>query len=166
MRWPLNPYRVGGINVAIDANALDKKSDTTRNAMVDRMLELKQNGLIRLIVPDGVRSEVENPNTPQNVKDLFQPQFFTCPTELNATELDFRQRLTKALRGNATSDRHNADANHLAEASKYCSYFITHDCRILKKSGDLQNLLPPSLQVVTLESFLKIFDQFDTGSEV
>ena len=50
-----------------------------------------------------------------------------------------------------------------AEAAKYGGYFITHDDRVLRKSGELRTLLPPSLQVVTLETFLEIFDDYEAG---
>ena len=39
-------------------------------------------------------------------------------------------------------------------------YFITHDQRILTSSGRLQEVLPPSLTVVTLVDFLAIFDDY------
>jgi hypothetical protein len=60
-------------------------------------------------------------------------------------------------------DKHAADAQHLAEAAKYCGYFITHDRRILKRSHGLASLLPPSLNVVTLSEFLEIFDDYEAG---
>ena len=91
-------------------------------------------------------------------------QIFTIPTGLNSQEQDFRRRLATALQGNAAPGKHAADAYHLAEAAKYGGYVITHDERVLKKSGTLQDLLPPSLQVVTLKRFLEIFDEYEAAS--
>ena len=159
-RRPLDPRRV---NVTIDANALDKDG-TTRDAMVDRMLQLRQAGKFNFVIPAGVRREVEHPRTPQSVKDAVLPEIFTIPAGLNSQEQEFRRKLAAVLQGNAAPGKHAADAYHLAEASKYGGYFITHDERILKKSGDLQSLLPPSLQIVTLERFLEIFDDYESGS--
>lgn len=160
MNRPLDPRRV---NVTIDANALDKDG-TARDASVDRVLELREAGKIRFVIPAGVRHEIEHPRTPQSVKDAVLAEIFTIPTGLNPQEQEFRRKLAAALQGNATPGKHAADAYHLAEAAKYGGYFITHDERILKKSGDLQNLLPPSLQVVSLERFLEIFDDYQSGS--
>jgi len=160
MNRPLDARRV---NVTIDANALDKDG-TARDAVVDRALRLRQAGKIRFVIPAGVRREIEHPKTPQTVKDAVLPEIFTMPVGLNPQEQEFRQRLIAALQGNALPGKHAADAYHLAEAGKYGGYFITHDERILKKSGDLQNLLPPSLQIVTLERFLEIVDDYESGA--
>jgi predicted nucleic acid-binding protein len=156
---PLDPRHV---NVTIDTNALHKDG-TTRDVLVDRVLELRQADKIRIVIPAGVREEVQHPRTPQSVKDAVLPEIFTIPTGLNPQEQDFRRRVTAALQGNAAPGKHAADAYHLAEAAKYGGYFITHDERVLKKSGDLRDLLPPSLQVVTLERFLEIFDEYEAG---
>jgi predicted nucleic acid-binding protein len=156
---PLDPRRV---NVSIDANALDKNG-TTRDMLVDRMLELRQADKVRVLIPAGVRDEVQHPQTPQQVKETILPEIYTIPTELNSQERDFRRRVAAALQGNAAPGKHAPDAYHLAEAAKYGGYFITHDERVLKKSGDLRDLLPPSLQVVTLERFLEIFDEYESG---
>jgi hypothetical protein len=132
--------------------------------LVDRVLQLRQTGKINFVIPDGVRREVEHPRTPQSVKDAVLPEIFTIPTGLNPQEQEFRRKLAAALQGNATPGKHAADAYHLAEAAKYGGYFITHDERILKKSGESQSLLPPSFQVVSLERFLEIFDDHESGS--
>ncbi|MBR0967087.1 type II toxin-antitoxin system VapC family toxin [Bradyrhizobium diazoefficiens] len=159
MNRPLDPRRV---NVTLDANALDKDG-TTRDELVDRVLALRRANKLNLVIPAGVRAEVEHPRTPQAVKDAILPEIFTIPTGLNSQEQTFRHRLEAALRGNAHPGKHAADAYHLAEAAKYGGYFITHDERILRKSGELGALLPPSLQVVTLEEFLEIFDDYESG---
>jgi predicted nucleic acid-binding protein len=160
MNRPLDPRRV---NVTLDANALDKDG-TERDALVERALQLRQAGKIRFVIPAGVRREIEHPKTPQKVKDAVLPEIFTMSVELNPQEQDFRRKLTGALQGNALPGKHAADAYHLAEAAKYGGYFITHDDRILRKPGDLLGLLPPSLQIVTLERFLEIFDDYESGS--
>jgi hypothetical protein len=56
-----------------------------------------------------------------------------------------------------------ADADHLFEANKYCEYFITHDRRILDRAGKLRSFLSPALNVVTLDEFLAIYDDFEAG---
>jgi hypothetical protein len=64
------------------------------------------------------------------------------------------------MRGSARPGKHDADARHLFEAGKYCSYFITHDERILKRADGFDQFIPPSLTVVTLAHFLKIYDEW------
>jgi hypothetical protein len=76
-----------------------------------------------------------------------------------------RRQIELALQGNARPGKHAADAYHLAEAAKY-GYFITEERRILEKSNGLNDLLPPSLQVVTLEQFLEIFDDYEAGRRI
>lgn len=155
MHRPLDP-RI--CNVAIDAGALD--GGTATAAMMDRLLELADTGEIQLIVPHGVRQEVNHSRTPGPIKDAVLPRIFTIATGLTDGERRVRNGIRAALQGNAQPGAHDADADHLAEAAKYGGYFITHDERILRRSAGLAALLPPSLTVVTLEDFLAIYDQY------
>jgi hypothetical protein len=156
---PLDPRRV---NVTLDANALDK-GGTAQDAHVDRVLALRQANKITFVVPVGVREEVQHPRTPQGVKDAVLSEIFTMPTGLNSQEQEFRRLVAAALQGAAAPGKHAADAYHLAEAAKYGGYFITHDKRVLNRSGRLRDILPPTLQVVTLARFLEIFDAYESG---
>jgi predicted nucleic acid-binding protein len=75
-----------------------------------------------------------------------------------------RQKVRAILQGNAKPGAHAADASHLSEAAETgCGYFITHDKRMLKKRTELHAVLPPSLNIVTLEEFLEIFDAYGAG---
>jgi hypothetical protein len=65
-----------------------------------------------------------------------------------------RHRVRIILQGNALPNKHAVDASHLCEAAETgCSYFITHDRRILRKRSELHEAVPPSLTIVTLEEF-------------
>ncbi len=69
-----------------------------------------------------------------------------------------------AFSWNAQPGTHADDASHLSEAAETgCSYFITHDGRILRKRDELRGVLPPNLWVVSLEEFFGIFDDFIAG---
>jgi len=151
--------------VAIDANALDR-DDATRANMVDRLLTLKGAGTINLIVPKGVRVEIQNPSTPSDVQEAALPQIFTMAVGLNSEEQRRKRIIEAELRGNAQPGKHAADADHLFEAGKYGGYFITYDQRIHKKAGRLGEVLPPSLNVVTLERFFEIFDNYEAGQRI
>jgi predicted nucleic acid-binding protein len=65
------------------------------------------------------------------------------------------------LQGNARPGKHEPDASHISEAAETgCGYFITHDKRILDRRGKLRAVLPPSLNIVSLEEFFQIFDRY------
>jgi hypothetical protein len=159
-RLSVGPLRRGfdprKCHVSIDANALDRTVE--RAKLVDRLLALHDSGCIKLIIPKGVRVELSNPRTPLDVRTATEGKIFTINVGLNASELAQKRQLTLALRGNANSNKHAPDADHLFEATKYGGYFITEDKRILKKAGGFK--LSSSLQVVTLTEFLKIYDMF------
>jgi hypothetical protein len=151
--------------IGIDANALNRDG-SAHDASVDRLLELRRAGKINLIVPHGVRAEVLNPQTPSHVREAVLPNIFTIPTGLTEQEQKNRRLIAAALQGNAKQGKHAADAQHLADAAKYCGYFITHDERVLKRSMALRDLLPPSLNVVTLDEFMDIFDDYESGRRI
>ncbi len=158
-RRPLDPRKS---NLAIDANSLDRP-DPMRAAAVDRLLRLHESEKVRLIVPKGVRIELQHPHTPADVKTAALPQIFTIQVGLNTEEHRELREIERELQGNAKSGKHKPDAEHLFEAGKYCAYFITHDDRILRRAGRLRDILPPSLTVLTLADFLEIFDDYEAG---
>ena len=147
-------------NVAIDANALDRDG-SDRDALVDRLLALSSAGTINLILPKGVRREILNPRTPAHVQEAALPKIFSIGVGLNADEPRRHRIIAQELQGNAKPGKHEADADHLFEAAKYCGFFITHDDRVLKRAGRLGEVLPPSLTVVTLTDFLAILDDWE-----
>jgi hypothetical protein len=156
-RRPLDP-RI--CPVAIDANALDRDG-SERDALVDRLLALSSSGTVRLLVPKRVRAEIQNPNTPADVKQAALPQIFTIGVELNSDEQRRKRVIAAELQGNAKPGKHEADTDHLFEAAKYGGFFITEDHRLLKRVGRLSEVLPPSLTVVTLTDFFSIFDDWE-----
>jgi hypothetical protein len=162
MHRPLDP-RI--CPIGIDANALNRDG-SAKDGLVDRILELDRTGQINLIAPHGVRREAADPRTPPGVSEAVLSKIYTIPTGLTAQEQDTRARIEAALQGNSKPGKHAADAQHLAEAAKYCGYFITHDDRVLKRSKGLRDVLPPSLNVVTLAQFLEIFDNYEAERRI
>jgi hypothetical protein len=162
MRRPLDPRMCP---IGIDANALNRDG-SVHDDLVDRVIELERTGQINLIAPHGVRREAEDPRTPDLVGDAILSKIFTIPTSLTPQERNTRSRIEATVQGSARPGKHAADAQHLAEAAKYCGYFITHDDRVLKRSKGLRDTLPPSLNVVTLAQFLEIFDDYEAGRRI
>lgn len=160
MRRPLDPRIV---NVCIDSNALQPPA--TDPVAVEKFIALHESGVIQIVVPSGVRIEAIHPSAPPDIRAEYTSSIFTLPTNPTESEWHLRNAIEVELRGNAKADKHAADAAHLAEACKYAGYFITHDTRVLKRAGKLANLLPPSLQVVTLSDFLSIYDEYARGDQ-
>lgn len=147
-------------NIHVDANALDGDGGL-RDALVARFLSLVESDEINLVTPASVRREVSHPRTPADVQAAILPRIYTMNVSRTAGEVSKLGEIRKVLRGNATSGKHDADAEHLFEASKYGAYFITEDQRILRKRAELRPIIGPALQIVTLDEFLAQYDRFD-----
>jgi hypothetical protein len=142
-RRPIDPRRS---NIALDANALNRHG-TEHDALVDRFERL-----------------LGGAGAPAWKKEAMLPRIFNLRPGLTSEQHVQRDRVARILQGNAQPNKHAADASHLSEASETgCSYFITHDQHILKKRNELHAVLPPNLWIVTLEEFLRMFDDFRAG---
>jgi hypothetical protein len=111
----------------------------------------------------GITNDLGNSSTrepPTHVQGAALSQIFSYSVGLNSDEQRRHRIITQELQGNAKPGKHEADADHLFEAAKYGGYFITHDDRIRRRAGQLGEVLPPSLTVVTLADFLAIFDDY------
>jgi hypothetical protein len=150
-------------NIALDANALNRHGDE-HDALADRFERLSEDGVLHVVLAGGVRKEVQHPDSPARKKAAMLPQIFNLRPGLTSDQSAQRRRVARILQGNAEPDTHAADASHLSEASETgCSYFITHDRRILKMRDEVRAVLPPNLWIVTLQDFLGIFDDFVAG---
>jgi hypothetical protein len=157
---PLNPRRT---NIGVDANALDLNG-SAHDDLVRRFHAMSDARELIVVVAAGVRGEVQNPRTPSNVQAAILPQIFNLRPGLTGDQQEDRRRLARVLQGNADANAHAADASHLSEAVETgCGYFITHDNRILKKRNELRQVIPPTLQIVSLAEFFQIVDDYDEG---
>ncbi|MCP4080627.1 MAG: hypothetical protein GY743_10295 [Planctomycetaceae bacterium] len=152
-------------NIHLDANALDR-DDSARCVFVVRVLALRDADEICFTIPKSVRSEVRHSHTPEKVKADMLSEIYTLEASPTAKEQATLGQIRAILTGNAHAGKHDDDAEHLFEASKYGGgYFITHDRRMLNKRDELRRLLSPALTIVTLEEFLAAYDRFAaTGS--
>lgn len=155
---PLDPRIV---NISIDGNVLNPGMGPGHDARRARLLKLSKDGELSLVIAGGIRDEVLNPKTPAEKQAVIMPKIFNLRPGRNSAQEAARRTVTTILQGNAKPGAHAADASHLSEAAETgCGYFITLDDRILKKRDDLAAVLPPSLQIVTLEEFFAIYDGY------
>jgi hypothetical protein len=155
---PLDPRRV---NISVDGNVFNRGLADESDRRIDRLEQLEQNRLINFVIAGGVREEVLNPATPERKQAAVQPKIFNLRPSLNGQQIEARRAVAGILQGNAKPGTHAADASHISEAAETgCGYFITHDVRIIRKRTELAAVLPPSLQIVTLEEFLTIYDNY------
>ena len=145
----------------IDANVLDR-SGGPDDAVVDEILALVEASKIPLLLPHSVKSEIEHPNTPSEVKRRAAGLLYSKSEQLTALELDLHKKVRSILQGNAKEGKHDRDAYHIVESSKYGRYFITNDTRILKKRPQLAALL--EMSIVTPAEFLDLYRCFESGA--
>ena len=154
----LDPRRCGN---ALDSMILDRDGSSAQNSLVDRLLALEEQGSIHFLQPGTAYRQTQHPRTPAHVRERMAGQIFTLQTDLTPAEQDRRRRVLEVMRGNSTTDRHDADAAILFEASKYaCGYAVTEDKRILRNRAKLQEILGLPLCIVTLAEFPIIYDAF------
>jgi predicted nucleic acid-binding protein len=146
--------RVGCI--FLDSNALDY--DETLSS---RLLDLAESEKIKLQIPKRVLDEIRSIRTPKRIRAAMLDQIFTEPVALTIDEEDKLKIARGLLRGNALSDKHDADADHIFEAVKYgARYFITHDNRILKNQDNFRKMFGTQIAFVDLPEFITIYDDF------
>jgi hypothetical protein len=151
--------RLLGAVVGRQDGAVGEEDEQVSSAALDGVLEFFAGRMGR-----GGTQEIQHPRTPGSVQAAVLPQIFNLRPELIAPHRSERRRVQAILQGSALPGAHAADASHLSEAAETgCGYLITHDKRILKKRSELHAVLPPSVNIVTLEEFLDILDAYETG---
>ncbi len=138
----------------IDAHVLDRTGGP-EDAVVDEILSLADNEQLSVMLPHSVQREIQHPNTPQYVKQRAAGLLFTVPVQLTSGERDQHRKIREILQGNAKPGKHDSDAYHVVEASKYGGYFITNDRRILDKAPEIDRIL--QIMIVTPSEFLHMY---------
>jgi hypothetical protein len=145
--------------IALDAMVLDKNGGP-RDALVDRLLALSEENSIHIVEPGTAYGQTQHPNTPGAVRQVMGAQIFSLATGLTPDEQRRASQVRAVMRGNSTTDRHDADAAILFEAGKHGGYLITEDTRILSKRAQLEEILGPPFCIVILAEFLPLYDLF------
>ena len=104
------------------------------------LYQLCEQGELVLHIAHSTQKEIEHPNTPSWVKQQANMSISTYKFQLIEEEIRRKDEILFILSGNGNPDRVRNDAEHVFEASKYGSYFVTTDARILKKQAELYSL--------------------------
>ena len=151
-------------NNCLDAHILDRIGDL-EDPEVQQVIALWESGELQIVLPHSVKSEIEHPNTPRDVKRRVADFIFTIPVTLTTAENDLHQRVLQIVQGNAKPNKHKKDSFHLVEAAKYARYFITRDRRLLQKRDEIAGLLP-QLRIATPAEFLAAYHNHRTQSSL
>lgn len=123
----------------IDSCALSPPDPGEEAATVE-ILAILSAGNISILLPHTVQAEISHPATPAKIKARAAEFVYTIETPLTPPEEKRLGEITAILQGNATPGRHDADAKHVFVATKYGTYFVTVDGRILKRRDALQRV--------------------------
>ena len=130
---------------SLDTCAFDPKYSPEHKA-AEEIWKLYEAEELILVLAHSNQREIDHPNTPSWVKARSAQMIYTLPVSLTHDELRQRDALVTLLRGDSTSNKHDDDALHIFEASKYGSFFLTTDQRILGLSEKIRKLC--SVQVM------------------
>lgn len=142
----------------MDSCAFDPKYSPEDQAALD-LFQRYKNGDLVLQIAHSTQKEVEHPNTPSWVKQEANALVYTIETSLTDSERRLKAQILKTLAGNGKPENVSQDAEHVFEASKYGSYFVTTDQRILKKRGELCSAC--DLDIVTPSELTEILRTYE-----
>ncbi len=133
---PINP-RIAVIH--LDSCAFDPKYGDEQQAAND-IFEISNNSGLIVQIAHSTQREIDHPNTPAWVKKRAADGIFTMEVQLTPSEVAVRDQIWAIITGNGKPENYRADAEHVFEAQKYGSYFVTTDQGILDKSGELRKV--------------------------
>jgi hypothetical protein len=153
---PINPKIR---NNFLDSCAFDPKY-TPEDAASLKILDLYKKGLMVVNIAHSNQKEIEHPNTPSWVKKEASALIYSLKTNLTEPEIKQKSLILSILAGNGKPENMEMDAEHVFEASKYGSYFITTDERILKKKSELEKVC--SANIVKPSELLQILEIYES----
>ncbi len=143
--------------IFIDSCAFDPKYWPEDQAALD-LFKLSEKGELILNIAHSTQKEIEHPNTPGWVKREANKVIYTIKTSLTSDELNRKAMILRILAGNGKPENMVKDAEHVFEADKYSSYFVTTDERILKKKEELQDVV--SVHILKPSELLEIINSY------
>ncbi len=123
------------------------------------LFRLSEAEKIGLIVAHSIQKEIDHPNTPAWVKRVAESKISTVEVNLSDNERKIKKAILGILAGAGNPETMRQDADHIYEASKYGSYFVTADERILKREEELFELC--MVTVLKPSAVLEIYKQYE-----
>jgi hypothetical protein len=154
-RRNIDPRRA---NIFVDSCAFDPKYSPEDKAS-EVLFQLSQESKITLIIAHSNQKELDHPTTPAWVKIEAQSQIYTIKTWLTENEQKNKDAILNILAGDGRPANMRQDAEHVYEASKYGSYFVTTDNRILRRERELFDLC--SVRVLKPSEMLNIYREHE-----
>lgn len=145
-------------NSMLDSCAFDPKYSPEHECALE-LHRLFSDKDLPLLIAHSTKKELEHPNTPRWVKAEAAARIYSLKTTRATAELSRFKEIHTILTGNGRPEKYLQDAEHVFEASKYGSYFITTDRRILDKSGKISEIVP--LKILLPSEFLRIVEQYN-----
>ncbi|MBI4634379.1 MAG: hypothetical protein HY742_10865 [Deltaproteobacteria bacterium] len=143
--------------IFMDSCAFDPKYSPEDQAALT-LFNLSEKDELILNIAHSTQKEIEHPNTPAWVKLEANKLIYTIKTSLTADEVNCKGKIFRILAGNGKPENMVKDAEHIFEADKYSSYFVTTDERILKKKEELKVVV--SLHILKPSELLEILDSY------
>lgn len=131
--------RVKFTNSFIDSCAFDPKYGPEQ-AAANEIFRLDSIHDLSLLIAHSVRKELEHPNTPEWVKREGLSRIYSIKVQLTRDEMALKREIHAILTGNGKPEKMKEDAEHIFEAQKYGSCFVTTDERLLKRAADINAL--------------------------
>jgi hypothetical protein len=155
-RRNINPRET---NIFIDSCAFDPKYSPEQEAS-EKLFKLseEEKNKINLIVAHSNKKELEHPNTPAWVTKEAQSRIYTIPTNLTEDERKIKDGILKILAGEGKPENMRQDAEHVYEAVKYGSYFVTTDNQILKREKELFDFC--KIRILKPSAMLNIYKEY------
>lgn len=145
------------VNIFLDSCAFDPKYEPENQAALV-LFQRCESGDLVLQIAHSTQKEMEHPNTPRWVKQRANGLIYTINTSQTDGERKLKAKILTILAGNGKPENVSQDAQHVFEAAKYGSYFVTTDQRILKNKSELcsacdVDIVKPSELIEILETY-------------
>lgn len=142
----------------LDSCAFDPKYSPEEDCAL-KLHKLSSEKDLPLLIAHSVKKELEHPNTPSWVKTVAATRIYSLKTTRTTGEVSRLEKIHAILTGNGRPEKYLQDAEHVYEASKYGSYFVTTDRRILEKSGEISEIV--AIKILLPSEFLRLVEQFE-----
>lgn len=125
-------------NTFLDSCAFDPKCEP-EHAAAQQIRSLRKSVTISILLAHSSQKEIDNPNTPADVKAEAADINYTIATSLTSDEVTCSAKIHQEMTGNGNPEKYKEDARHIFEAGRFGGgYFVTTDGRILARKHQLE----------------------------